>query len=306
MRTAYYTGLRAPAVILHGGAGRWLSRARRGLVGEALNYMVAAAEAALSTSDAFSAVVEALTVMEDSGVFNAGVGSVLNYAGEVEMDAGVMASWGPVGAVGAVKYPRNPIRLAAEVARRTRHILLVGEGADRMARRLGLPRHPGPLRRQVERYKHLASSPSKPEWAAVLDELYGADTIGAAAAWGAGLAAAASTGGIVLKHPGRVGDSAIPGAGFYASEAAACSATGIGEQIIRLSTCRSIVEMVEDGVNVLEAVKALVEEHNKVFGPGGVGVVVLTRAGEAAAAINTEAMPVCIADQLHTSAFLLH
>ncbi|NPA05375.1 MAG: asparaginase [Crenarchaeota archaeon] len=306
MKIISYKGLKTPAIILHGGAGRWLSRARSGLIAEALAYMVLAAVEALKAQTPVEMVVEAVAVMEDSGVFNAGVGSVLNYDGEVEMDAGLMSSDGLAGAVAATRYPRNPIRLALEVARRTSHVIISGRGADKLAQKLGLPQHPGPHPRQLKRYRQLIASRDKPAWARRLDEIYGSDTVGAAAATSKETAAAASTGGITLKHPGRIGDSAIPGAGFYASRLAACSATGIGEQMILLSTCRRIVEAIEKGTDPREAAASIVEEHNRRFGPGGLGVIIITTWGEAVAAINTEAMPVCIADASSVSAFLLH
>ncbi|NPA97085.1 MAG: asparaginase, partial [Crenarchaeota archaeon] len=134
------------AIAVHGGAGRW--NVPDDIKERAMQVLRRSIDAGYDVlargGTALEAVVEAVAVLEDSGVFNAGVGSVLNALGEIEMDAGLATSSGLVAAVCCVKYPRNPIRLAKLVMERTDHVLLCGEGADRLARALGLERHPGP------------------------------------------------------------------------------------------------------------------------------------------------------------------
>jgi len=276
-----------PAVLVHGGAGGWqLERAR-----EVLQALERAVEAGLKQKTALDMVVEAIAVLEDSGVLNAGIGSVLTFDGRVQMDAGLMYRGWAAG-VGAVSYPRNPIRLVKEVYNRTRHVLLVGADADILAAKLGLPKHPGPAASSFERWANAKKNVGKREWVAPLLQLYG-DTVGAVALDQEGhMAAGASTGGISLKHPGRVGDSPIPGAGYYAEDGlGACTATGIGETILLGMVCRKVVELLTEKSPV-EAVKQVLYEHTSRFGADTVGIILLSADGEAAAGINTKAMPI--------------
>jgi len=289
-------------VVVHGGAGSWSvdegvrERALRGVREAAL-----AGLDALRRGCALDAVVEAVRVLEDSGVFNAGIGSVLNAAGGIEMDAGVMDSRGVLGCVACVTYPRHPIELARLVAERTDHVFLAGRGADELARALGLEKHPGPAKHVLERFEELRRDPTRIRFWRRVAELARAmglwsGTVGAVALDDEGnLAAAASTGGVWMKLPGRVGDSPIPGAGFYASRACAASATGLGETIIRSFLCLRICTLVEEGLSVLEAARIAIEKHTRVFGSGTAGVIALDRRGQWAAVHNTDAMPHAVA-----------
>ena len=287
-----------PAVITHGGAGSW--RLERDRLGEVVEAVRVAAEKGLggAREGVLRALVEAIAALEDSGVLNAGLGSTLTFDGRVEMDAGLMLDDYTAGAVAVVTYPRNPIRLAEYVALNLDHIIIAGEAADRLAERLGLPRHPGPSPRARERWERLRRELREgrgPRWARRLLELYG-DTVGAVALVNSRLAAGTSTGGVSLKHPGRVGDSPIPGAGFYVERGVGgCAATGIGETIILGRPCLYAVELLREGVPVEEAARAAVARHTKLFGPDNLGIILLDAEGNAAAAINTEGMPVGIA-----------
>ncbi len=300
-----------PVVAVHGGAGRWKRRfteeAKRALeeaVRRGLRLL-------LSGGSCLDAVVEATAVLEDSGEFNAGVGSVLTIDGRVEMDAGIIVATGEhvrAAAVAAVSYPRNPIRLARLVLEKTSHVLLAGEGADMLARKLGLERHPGPSPRALERWKKLLEEAKRgggPSWARSIVGLY--DTVGAVAldAHG-GLAASASTGGLILKAPGRVGDSAIPHAGFDARPGvAACSATGVGETILMGLACHRVLELVAEGIPVVEAVRAVVARHTRLYGDNTVGLLVVDASGTIVAGFNTEAMTVAYASKEKLEAMLL-
>ena len=279
-----------PAVIVHGGAGGW-SRDRLGKVEEAVRT---GAARGLETGSA----VEAIAALEDSGVLNAGVGSVLTFDGRVEMDAGIMYGDYKAGAVAAVTYPRNPIRLADWVARNTPHVIIAGRQADRLAETLGLEPHPGPSPGAIERWRRLRENPRGPI-AEANARLYGGDTVGAVVVNGSHVAAGASTGGVALKLPGRVGDSPIPGAGFYAVDGlGGCAATGIGETIILGRPCLRALDLLAQGLGVEEAARRAVEEHTSIFGPDNLGIIVLDASGSAAAAMNTEGMPVGYAGSL--------
>jgi len=91
-----------------------------------------------SGGSALDAVEAAVRVLEDEPVFDAGIGSVLNEDGEIEMDALIMDGKAPIkcGAVACVKRVRHPITLARRVMEETKHVLLCGEGADRFAEQL--------------------------------------------------------------------------------------------------------------------------------------------------------------------------
>ncbi len=288
--------LGVPAIIVHGGAGVWrqedLERAKGPLLEAVREGFRQAAR-----GDAVDMVVEAVAVLEDSEVFDAGLGSVLDISGNLTMDAAVMRGWDlAVGAVAAVSYPKNPVRLARAVLERTPHSLIVGPWADDLARRLGLERHPGPSRRTLERWRSIKESKGGESellrsWITMAAQL-GFDTVGAVAVDREGrLAAAVSTGGVMMKLPGRVGDSPIAGAGLYANERVAVAGTGVGEFIMRLGLSLRIAIMYERlgdlGLSVANGVELLTSR----FGGGTGGFIALSRDGMGAVDYNTVAMP---------------
>lgn len=293
----------APAIAVHAGAGAW--RRDPETVEQVRKLVRDALEAGMSVARAGSSldmVVEAVRVLEDSGLVNAGLGSTVDLSGSVSMDAGVMYSRsGRAGAVAYVRYPRNPVLLARYVLENTDHVLLAGDAADRLAERLGLPRHPGPAERVRSMYEEAmrrVRSGEVPQrfYSRSLElwlRLFGlGDTVGAVAVDSEGeLAAATSTGGVFLKMPGRVGDSPIVGAGFYASGCGAASATGIGEFIALFGLSRRVVEAVCAGRGPDEAAREVVGEFTRLFGAGTAGVIVIDREGRAHGEYNTQAMP---------------
>jgi beta-aspartyl-peptidase (threonine type) len=287
-----------PAVITHGGAGSWRLEVER--LNEVLEAVRRAAEQGLKASSdgVMRALVEAIASLEDSGVLNAGLGSTLTFDGRIEMDAGLMLDDYTAGAVAIVTYPRNPIRLAEYIALNLDHVIIAGQAADMLAQKLGLPRHPGPTPRARERWEKLRKELKEgkgPRWARKILELYG-DTVGAVVLVNGRLGAGTSTGGVSLKHPGRVGDSPIPGAGFYVERnVGGCAATGIGETIILGRPCIYAVKLLREGVPVDEAARAAVERHTRIFGADNLGVILLDIHGNAAAAVNTEGMPIGLA-----------
>ena len=271
-----------PALILNGGAGAPapdLHDARQ----QGLRRAFEAAWAVLlQNGTALDAVVRAVVELEDDPVFNAGVGSCLNQEGNVEVDASLMeGTTFQAGAVGAVRTVRNPILLARAVMEGGRHVFLVGEGAERFARERGFPvatRTELVTERQLQRWQ-AAQTSGEP------------GTVGAVALDRAGhLAAATSTGGIFDKLPGRVGDSAVIGAGTYADDSlGAGSATGAGEAIIRATLTKTAVELLRDGrdpTQVAQSTIALLHKRTQ----GEAGVVLLDALGRVGYAYNTPAM----------------
>ena len=227
-------------------------------------------------------MVRAVVELEDDPVFNAGVGSCLNQEGNVEVDASLVeGTTFRAGAVGAVRTVRNPILLARAVMEGGRHVFLVADGAERFARQQGFPvatRAELVTERQLQRWQ-AAQTAGEP------------GTVGAVALDRAGhLAAATSTGGIFNKLPGRVGDSAVIGAGTYADDSlGAGSATGEGEAIIRATLTKTAVELLRDGrdpTQVAQSAIALLHKRTQ----GEAGVVLLDALGRVGYAYNTPAM----------------
>lgn len=273
-----------PSLILHGGAGNPapdLHEARR----QGLRRAFEAAWAVLQQDgSAVDAVVRATVELENDPVFNAGVGSCLNQEGGVEVDASLMEGLTfRVGAVGAVRHLRNPILLAKALMETERHVFLVSEGAERFARALGFPlatREELVTKRQLRRWQA----------AQVAGE---SGTVGAVALDKTGhLAAATSTGGIFNKLSGRVGDSAVIGAGTYADDTlGAGSATGDGEAIIRATVTRTAVELLRDGKGPTQAAQVAVSLLRQRTGSEG-GVILIDALGRVGYAYNTPAMSV--------------
>ncbi len=269
-----------PLVAVHGGAGERGgstpaedAEARRAL-GEALRVAI---ELLRRGGSALDAVVEAVVVLEDHPLFNAGRGSALTAKGRAEMDACVMdGATRAAAGVACVRTLRNPARLARLVLERTSHVLLVGAGAEAFARAQGLPRvDPSWLvvPAQQERLRRARRRSRASDSAR-----HG--TVGAVARDAAGhLAAATSTGGVVNQLPGRVGDSPIAGAGTWADDATcAVSATGAGEALLRTAFAHEVdAGMRLAGLDLEQAVRAALAQLEALDASGG--CVALAREG---------------------------
>ncbi|RMF50875.1 MAG: isoaspartyl peptidase/L-asparaginase [Bacteroidetes bacterium] len=266
------------AIAIHGGAGNIrpenLSPDKAQKVEAYLRSVVEEAYTLLQQGRMALDVVEiAVRRLEDAGFFNAGAGAVPNARGEVELDAAIMDGHNRrAGAVAAVKKVRNPISLARLVMERTPHVLIVGEGADSLARAWELPlRNEAPLLPEVP-------------WS------YG--TVGAVALDKYGnLAAATSTGGIMGKMAGRVGDSPLIGAGTYAENGViALSATGQGEYFIRSVLAYEVAARIRyQQTPAAEAIRRAFAERLEPLGGQG-GVIAVTPSGEVLFHFNTPGM----------------
>ena len=248
---------------------------------------------------ALQAVESCASLLEDDPVFNAGCGSVLNENGKVEMDAAIMDGRDlSAGAVAAVDNIANPVQLARLVMTESEHVMLIAEGAMRFADHCGMQRAPENYFYTPDRIQQLNEARLKNK--IMLDhdgteqdsedQKYG--TIGAIARDPAGnLAAATSTGGIVNKRMGRVGDSPIIGAGVYAdNETCAVSATGFGEDFMRSVISKTISDYIYmKGMDAHDATNAGIEYlTRKVNGRGG--VIVIDRNGNCASGFTTKKM----------------
>ncbi len=281
------TPSRVPAIIVHGGAGAdpaLRDELRAGVRTAAL----AGFQILAGGGRALDAVEAAVRVLEDHPRFNAGRGSVLTEDGTVEMDASIMEGDRlACGAVGAVSRLANPVTLARRVLEDGRHVLLVGDGAHAFQRAVGVPEcDPASLVTDAQRERLAKLAP-----VALGDRAGG--TVGAAALDRHGTAAAAtSTGGMVGKRRGRVGDSALIGCGTYAdSTLGAVSCTGSGEAIIRVVLARRALDYLKDADDpdyaAKVAVDLLVEE-----GRGGGGLILVDWRGRTGWGSSTPLMPV--------------
>jgi beta-aspartyl-peptidase (threonine type) len=269
-----------PAVIVHGGAGP-VTAAELPLRQAAVERARDAAWSEIGEG-ALAAVLAAVRLMEDEPLLNAGIGSCLNLDGVVELDAGLMEGTElRAGGVAGLKDVRHPVDLAAAVMRDGRHVLIAGDGASRFAREHGIEMCDPAIFITDRKRQEL---------------LHGADTVGAVARDADGrLAVAVSTGGINGKLPGRIGDSPIPGAGFYADDlfGAVCG-TGQGEAFIRLVLAHLMVVELQHGMDAATVAKGAVAMLGKAMQASG-GVIVIGRDGAPEAAFNTPAMPFAIA-----------
>ena len=248
---------------------------------------------------ALQAVEACASLLEDDPVFNAGCGSVLNEDGKVEMDAAIMDGRDlTAGAVAGVSNIANPVQLARLVMSESEHVLLIAEGAMRFADHCGMkhvPEHYFYTPDRVEqlkqaRLRHKVMLDHDDTEADSEDQKYG--TIGAIARDPQGnLAAATSTGGVVNKRTGRVGDSPIVGAGVYAdNETCAVSATGYGEDFMRSVISKTISDFIfMQGLQAVEATAAGIEYLTRKVGGRG-GVIVIDRDGSCASGFTTKKM----------------
>jgi beta-aspartyl-peptidase (threonine type) len=231
---------------------------------------------------ALAAAVAAVRHMEDEPLLNAGIGACLNSDGEVELDAGVMeGATLRVGGAACLRDVRHPIDLAVAVMEDGRHVLLAAAGASRFAREHGLEMADPAIFITDRKRQQL---------------LRGTDTVGAVARDAEGhLAVAVSTGGRTGKLPGRIGDSPIAGAGFYADDrfGAVCG-TGVGEAFIRLGLARLMVVELQHGMDAAAVGQGAIAHLAKAMNAGG-GVIVIAREGSPQVAFNTPAMPFAIA-----------
>jgi len=285
-----------PAIAVHGGAGRERAAeraARRAGVARAADAGWAVLAAGGSALDA---VVAAVVVLEDDPHFNAGLGSVLTEDGTVELDASVMeGTCLRAGAVGAVAGVANPVRLARALLEEGREVLLVGPAAAERARQHGLA---------LVAPEALVTAAARLRWRGAGDAP--GETVGAVARDGRGrVAAATSTGGLAGKPRGRVGDSAVIGAGTYADDrVGAGSATGPGEAIIRLGLVRVGLERLTSGTSPPAAARAALQLLCKRLGATA-GIILASREGRIGVARTTDSMPAAVRTAAMTCVKLL-
>lgn len=266
------------SLAIHGGAGLITDHVEYKI---ALTDILTKGERMLHVgASALDTVEMCVCALEDNPIFNAGRGSVLNEQGVVELDASIMDGNNMMsGAVAAVTNIKNPVSLARLVMDKSDHVLLVGNGAMEFARTHNVP---------TERDSYFITEARTRQWQDAqtsnhitldhsIKHTNGVErklgTVGAVARDLFGnLAAATSTGGLVNKKFGRVGDTPIIGAGVFAdNETCAVSCTGVGEHILRVNLAKTVSDYMRmKNVNVAEAAEKTIEYFTqRVNGVGG-------------------------------------
>ncbi|MDM2843718.1 beta-aspartyl-peptidase [Citrobacter portucalensis] len=290
-------------IAIHGGAGAitrsQLSQEQELRYIQALSDIVETGQRMLEDGrSALDVVTEAVRLLEECPLFNAGIGAVYTRDETHELDACVMdGNTLNVGAVAGVSHLRNPILAARLVMERSPHVMMIGEGAENFAIAQGMERVSADIFSTPERYAQLLAARTAGETvldhsASPLDENNKMGTVGAVALDMFGnLAAATSTGGMTNKLPGRVGDSPLVGAGCYANNASvAVSCTGTGEVFIRALAAYDIAALMDyGGLSLSEACERVVMEKLPALGGSG-GLIAIDHEGNVALPFNSEGM----------------
>ena len=244
---------------------------------------------------AVDSVQEAVMVLEDSPLFNAGRGSVFTHEGKNEMDASIMDGQNrQAGAVAGTTRIKNPVCAARMIMDKSGHVLLIGQGAEDFVQEQGLElvdtKYFQTPRRWDEYMQVSGRNRQKPQpSSAAGSEKFG--TVGAVCLDRQGnLAAASSTGGIINKKHGRVGDSPIIGSGVYANNATcAVTCTGEGEFFMRTVAAHSVSACTElGGLGLEQACQHVLDQIQDLGGTGG--LIGVDHSGQAAAVFITQGM----------------
>ncbi|MBJ4953625.1 beta-aspartyl-peptidase [Salmonella enterica subsp. enterica serovar Goldcoast] len=290
-------------IAIHGGAGAItraeLSQEQELRYIQALSDIVETGQRMLESGrSALDVVTEAVRLLEECPLFNAGIGAVYTRDETHELDACVMdGNTLQAGAVAGVSHLRNPILAARLVMERSPHVMMIGEGAENFAMAQGMERVSADVFSTPERYAQLLVARAEGKTVldhsgTPLDENNKMGTVGAVALDVLGnLAAATSTGGMTNKLPGRVGDSPLVGAGCYANNAnVAVSCTGTGEVFIRALAAYDIAALMDyGGLSLSEACERVVMEKLPALGGSG-GLIAIDHEGNVALPFNSEGM----------------
>ena len=303
VRDGVLVAMQNTLLVIHGGAGverADLSAEDEAAARAALEQALRAGHAQLEAGkSALDAVAAAVSVLEDAPQFNAGRGAVFTHDGRNELDASIMdGASGKAGAVAGVGRVRNPIQLARTVMDRSRHVMMVGAGAEAFAAEQGVELVDPSWFRTEKRWQQLqkaleaeAKAQASTDPAPELPGKAYFGTVGALALDGEGnLAAGTSTGGMTNKRWGRVGDSPIIGAGTWADTRCAVSGTGWGEFYIRAAAAHEICARVRlTGQPLAKAADEVINRKIPRAGGDG-GAIALGADGSVAFPFNTEGM----------------
>ncbi|CAN5365824.1 isoaspartyl peptidase/L-asparaginase family protein [soil metagenome] len=281
-----------PALILHGGAG---ARPERNYDPEIAHMREVVEAMKVRLDDGASAMdvaVEAIALLEASGLYVAGRGASPNLAGAYELDASLMdGTTRKAGAVAALQGFKSPVRAARAVMDATPHVMLAGEGAALFAHDQGLE----PIGDEADWFTHAGKGEDNHPPGTSPDVL-SHGTVGCCVLDREGrLAAGTSTAGVFGKMPGRVGDTPIPGAGTWADARVAVSGTGQGEYFIRTAAASQVAWRVGAGQGLGEATQAVIDDIGGLGGDGG--LIALDESGVIACPFNSQGMKRAWLDQ---------
>lgn len=289
-------------IVIHGGAGTILKENMTLELEE--KYKNALKEAVVIGYEILNdggtsqkAVEKTINYLEDSPLFNAGKGAVLNFDGEVELDASFMEGKNlNAGAISGSKKIKNPISTAIKVMNSSSHVMLSGKGADDFAVEHNMEtveQNYFKTQRRInslEKIKNIENNK--------VSNLSNSDyrvqklgTVGCVALDKFGnLSAGTSTGGMTNKKWNRIGDAPIIGAGTYANnKSCAVSSTGWGEYFIRGVVAYDIAALMEyKNLSIRKAAKTVIEKISKMGGDGG--VIAIDNQGNIAMEMNTSGM----------------
>lgn len=298
------TELKSPiAIAIHGGAGT-ISKAnltpeQEQQYKDTLAQAVKAGYAVLlSGQSSIVAVKTSINILENSPLFNAGLGAVYTYEGKHELDASIMEGRNRnAGAVAAITNVKNPIDAALAVMQNSVHVMLSGTGAETFAQEQGLELVSNdyfdtPFRYEALKRARIKLEADKSAWLDPSMNDYKFGTVGTVALDKNGdLAAGTSTGGMTAKRYGRIGDAPVIGAGTFAdNQSCAVSATGHGEFFIRYAVASDIcARMKYSGLSLEEAANQVIFDVLAPVGGDG-GVIALDAEGNIATPFNTEGM----------------
>ena len=297
------------ALVIHGGAGvierDSMSPEQDAAYRSALSVALAAGYRVLDQGgSSLDAVTASIVTMENSPLFNAGVGAVYTHDETHELDASIMRGEDrAAGAIAGVKHLKNPIEVARLVMEQSVHVMLTAEGAETFAQEQGVelidnsyfntPRRLESLQRAKAQQTSLTEALGNAQIASLsLDNEFKMGTVGAVALDRMGnLAAGTSTGGMTNKRYGRVGDAPIIGAGTFADNSScAVSATGHGEFFIRFNVAADICARVKyQQKSIADAAREVLFDVLLPSGGTG-GVIVMDTDGNISMPFNTEGM----------------
>lgn len=284
-------------LLIHGGAGiitrNNITEAQKIKVIRELDKSLLAGQAILKGGgSAVDAVCAAVESMENSTSFNAGLGAVYAHSGHHLLEASVMdGATRNAGSVANCRHTKNPVLLAKHLLPQMDIVMLSGTGADRLADKIGLEMVPNTYFNTTFRKKQWEIARQKQGMFLDHSNLK-MGTVGAVAIDSSGnLAAATSTGGMTNKPDGRIGDSALIGAGTYAhNDVVAVSCTGTGEYFIRSVTAYDVACLMEyAGLELNEAGRKAIFERMAPLGGDG-GIIAIDRNGNHAMSYNSEGM----------------
>ncbi|NVK55369.1 MAG: isoaspartyl peptidase/L-asparaginase [Alteromonadaceae bacterium] len=290
------------AIVIHGGAGTILKKNMTPEREQA--YLAKLTEAVKKGYGLLQsgvkgevAVVETIKVLEQSPLFNAGVGAVYTFDGEHELDASIMHGGTlNAGAVAGVKTIESPIAAALAVMEHSPHVMLSGKGAEAFAESQGMKPVDNHMFNTERRYKSLLKAKERILNAGIThggqqgNERFG--TVGTVVLDKDGnLVAGTSTGGMTAKRFGRIGDAPVIGAGTWAdNDSCAVSATGHGEYFIRYHVAADICSRMKYQNVSLEAAANTVINEVLVNAGGDGGIIALDQDGNIAAVFNSAGM----------------